>query len=134
MKNYIAYTLIAFFLTLSGCTKTETPETTAQDSCKMQIDSLKAEIAALKKAHVRHASHLQASKFKIDTTQLQQNAHLLEEQQDEANEADHQTDTIGTTKVTVNSGKNNVVVQTIDTTKPVVKKSIFEKIKGIFVK
>ena len=131
MKVYISSIVIAFFLALSGCTKTETPEAASKDTCQLQIDSLKAEIAALKKTHVRHTSHLQASaKFRIDTSQLQQDAHQLEEDQDEANEADHQADTTAAAKVTVNSPKNTVVVQTIDTTAP--KKSFFDKVKAIF--
>jgi hypothetical protein len=140
MKNAFSYILCAALIMLASCTKTETSDPTVmnKDSCQMQIDSLKAEIAELKKPHSRRIAHrTSTSGFTIDTTSLvQKTPHQIHEDLDEADEADHQTaaDT-SMKKVSVAVGTNGVTVQkTVDTTAPPPTKSIFEKIKGIFSK
>jgi hypothetical protein len=133
MKKFTIIAILAFSLTI-GCTKTETPETTtttSMDSCKMQIDSLKAEIAELKKNRTHRTARLQAAKVMADTTIVQKTAHQIHEEQDEANEADHQTlDTAGQKVIPIPNGV--IVEKTKDTV--VKKKNIFQKIIGIFKK
>jgi hypothetical protein len=135
MKNTFSYILCAALIMLASCTKTETSDPTVmnKDSCQMQIDSLKAEIAELKKPHSRRiAHHTSNSGFIIDTTSLvQKTPHQIHEETEELEDAPKKTDST----VAVSIGKKGVVVEkTIDTTAPPPKKSIFEKIKAIFSK